>query len=115
MTTAPVKIYLQLDIENDQPLEDATWCHDRIEDYDTAYVRADITDALAERCESLRADNERLRADAARYQFLRARDLDAIYAGGVFAGQTPQNVVLNGDDLDREIDAALAVSEACHG
>lgn len=36
MTTAPVKIYLQLDIENDQPLEDATWCHDRIEDYDTA-------------------------------------------------------------------------------
>lgn len=45
--------------------------------------------------------------DAARYRFLRERDLDAISAGGVFAGMTPKNVVLNGDDLDAAIDRAL--------
>lgn len=45
--------------------------------------------------------------DAARYRWLRARDLDTISRGGVFAGMTPQNIVLNGDDLDREIDAAM--------
>lgn len=45
--------------------------------------------------------------DAARYRWLRARDLETIHGGGVFAGMTPSNVVLNGDDLDREIDAAM--------
>ena len=47
--------------------------------------------------------------DAARYRWLRKRDLDAITKGGVFAGQTPQNIVLNGIDLDIEIDKRLAV------
>lgn len=51
---------------------------------------------------------ERLRKDAVRYQWLRARDLDVIDKGGVFAGMTPQNVILNGDDLDGAIDAAIA-------
>lgn len=46
--------------------------------------------------------------DAARYRWLRSRDLDTISKGGVFAGMTPQNVVLSGSDLDREIDAAMA-------
>ena len=50
---------------------------------------------------------ELLHADAARYQFLRGRDLNTIYMGGVFAGITPENVVLNGDDLDAAIDANL--------
>ena len=46
---------------------------------------------------------------AKRYAYLRERHLDAIKAGGVFAGMTPDNVVLNGDDLDAAIDAALAL------
>ena len=50
---------------------------------------------------------ERLRANAERYAFLRGRDLDTITAGGVFAGMTPRNVALNGEDLDEEVDAAM--------
>jgi hypothetical protein len=46
-------------------------------------------------------------ADAARYRFLRARDLDSIEKGGVFAGMS-QNIVLNEGDLDRAIDIAIA-------
>lgn len=49
----------------------------------------------------------RLAKDARRYRWLRERDLDAIHAGGVFAGQTPQNLVLNGEDLDGAVDAAI--------
>jgi hypothetical protein len=53
---------------------------------------------------------------ANRYRFLRARDLGAIREGGVFAGLTPDNVVLNGEDLDRAIDAAIAASKGTnHG
>ena len=50
---------------------------------------------------------ERLRTDAARYNFLRCRELDAITRGGVFAGMTPINIVLNGEDRDREVDAEM--------
>lgn len=45
--------------------------------------------------------------DAKRYRWLRERDLDTIEAGGVFAGKTPDNVVLAGDDLDEAIDHAM--------
>ena len=55
-------------------------------------------------------DDLQLKAD--RYDFLRDRDLDAIKTGGVFAGKTPDNIVLNGDDLDAAIDAALAAQQA---
>lgn len=48
------------------------------------------------------------KANDARYRYLRERNLDAISKGGVFAGKTPDNVVLNLDDLDRAIDIALA-------
>ena len=51
------------------------------------------------------------RIDAARYQWLRERDLETISRGGVFAGKTPDNVILNGDDLDRAIDAAIAAGK----
>lgn len=44
---------------------------------------------------------------AKRYAWLRARDLDTVHEGGVFAGLTPSNVVLNGADLDEAIDAAM--------
>lgn len=49
---APARIWLQLDLENDQPLEDATWCVGQIEDYDTEYRRADLppTPSEAMRC-----------------------------------------------------------------
>ncbi|EMU5678763.1 hypothetical protein KUC62_28210 [Pseudomonas aeruginosa] len=52
------------------------------------------------------AEVERLRTDAARYRWLRERDLETISRGGVFAGMTPENIVLNLEDLDAEIDAA---------
>lgn len=50
--------------------------------------------------------------DAKRYRWLRQRDLETIGVGGVFAGMTPENIVLNGDDLDNAIDAALAKAGA---
>lgn len=53
------------------------------------------------------AEVEHLRKDAARYRWLRERDLETIRQGGVFAGMTPENIVLNQEDLDAEIDAAL--------
>ena len=47
--------------------------------------------------------------DASRYRYLRDRDLDTIKHGGVFAGKTPDNIVLNGADLDEAIDKALKI------
>lgn len=44
---------------------------------------------------------------AKRYAWLRERDLNAVHEGGVFAGMTPLNVVLNGTDLDEAIDAGM--------
>ena len=49
--------------------------------------------------------------NANRYLWLRARDLDTITCGGVFAGLTPDNLVLNGEDLDAAVDAALAAQQ----
>lgn len=46
--------------------------------------------------------------DAERYRWLRSRDLETISQGGVFAGMTPQNVILNEEDLDEAVDAAIA-------
>ena len=48
----------------------------------------------------------RMAKDAARYRWLRERDFETISRGGVFAGMTPENIVLNQEDLDAEIDAA---------
>ena len=45
--------------------------------------------------------------DAMRYRWLRSRSLTTIHDGGVFAGVTPDNIVLNGDDLDSAIDKAI--------
>ena len=50
------------------------------------------------------------RRDAARYRWLRSRDLDAVHSGGVFVGKTPDNLVLNLEDCDAAIDAALALA-----
>lgn len=58
---------------------------------------------------------EREYVDAARYRWLRERDLDAIGMGGVFAGMTPDNVVLNEEDLDEAIDRAMSLENARRG
>ena len=52
-----------------------------------------------------------VKTDAMRYRHLRHKDVDTIYSGGVFAGQTPQNYVLNKDDLDKAIDAEMAIKK----
>lgn len=49
-----------------------------------------------------------IKTDAMRYRHLRHKDVDTVYSGGVFAGQTPQNYVLNKEDLDQAIDAEMA-------
>jgi len=58
--------------------------------------------------DKLRVEVEALRKDAERYRWLRSRDLDTISQGGVFAGLTPQNMVLNEETLDEAIDAAMS-------
>ena len=45
--------------------------------------------------------------DAERYRWLRGRNLEAIHQGGVFAGITPENMVVNGVDLDAAVDSAI--------
>ena len=45
--------------------------------------------------------------DAVRYRKLRAVDINTIHKGGVFAGLTPDNVVINGEDLDIAVDLLL--------
>ena len=45
--------------------------------------------------------------DALRYRYLRERDLDTISKGGIFAGSTPDNMILNGIDLDCAVDRAI--------
>lgn len=64
-----------------------------------------------EKISTLKQENKRLAVFENRYQFLRNADIDAIYKGGIFAGQTPENLVINGQDLDDAIDKAL--SEYC--
>ena len=61
--------------------------------------------ALANLEEALAEDR-----DAERYRWLRSRNVDAIKSGGIFAGLTPENVVLTGEELDHAIDAAKAAT-----
>ncbi|MFV3290154.1 hypothetical protein ACNFBR_15585 [Pseudomonas sp. NY11955] len=72
-------------------------------------------------CDQLQADlTERdqqidaLSMDAGRYRWLRSRDLETISKGGVFAGLTPDNLVLNEETLDHAIDAAMAKPKCRH-
>lgn len=55
-----------------------------------------------------RREREAEAADARRYRYLRSRDLNAVHRGGLFAGKTPENIVINGVDLDRRCDVAIA-------
>lgn len=56
----------------------------------------------------LAAENDALRKDAERYRVLRQADVDTIHNGGLFAGLTPDNIVITGHDLDRRTDAVIA-------
>jgi len=69
-------------------------------DMSPSFSEQDILDLIAE--------NQSLRTDAERYRWLRSRDLETIAQGGVFAGMTPQNMVLNEETLDEAVDAAIA-------
>ena len=71
-----------------------------------------LSTALAERDAKIAELEEQawqLKADAYRYRWLRERDLDTIHKGGVFAGSTPRNVVINGEDLDWAVDEARGI------
>lgn len=46
--------------------------------------------------------------DVNRYHHLRSKSLDTIEKGGVFAGLTPDNAILNGKDLDDAIDKEMS-------
>ena len=48
---------------------------------------------------------QEMRDYAIRYAIIRNAPLNAIKDGGVFAGKTPENLVINGEDLDAAIDA----------
>lgn len=54
------------------------------------------------------AELSELIAGNARYVYLRTRDIESISKGGIFAGKTPDNIVLNGSDLDVAVDAGIA-------
>lgn len=69
---------------------------------------ARIVELDAQLAEATKPTQQGLEKDAARYRWLRERDLETVHKGGVFAGMTPENYVLNGADLDAAIDAALA-------
>jgi len=51
-----------------------------------------------------------MRDYAVRYAILRNAPIDAIRAGGVFAGKTPDNVVINGEHLDAAVDALRGIT-----
>lgn len=57
---------------------------------------------------ALIAENEALRRNADRYLVLRQADVDTIQNGGLFAGLTPDNIVINGNHLDEATDAVIA-------
>jgi hypothetical protein len=68
------------------------------------------TEILGLTPEAARAGLERSKTnaeDAERYRHLRTRDLGSIHSGGVFAGLTPDNLILNGHSLDSAIDKQI--------
>lgn len=60
-------------------------------------------------------EREASERDAKRYRWLRTRDLDTISKGGVFAGMTPDNIVLNEEDLDQAVDVAMTEEQVRRG
>lgn len=93
----------------------------------SSWVRGDLTaPTTPEQCHAaiqrqerviaeLRKRLEAAQKDAQRYQWLRSKDLETIDKGGVFAGQTPENVLLNEEDLDEYIDSEMRQSASQEG
>lgn len=73
---------------------------------DYGYVSHNLRAAEGEEAEIAR--------DAVRYQYLRSKDFGTIKEGGIFVGRTPDNIVINGDDLDAAVDAAIRDAIAPH-
>jgi len=83
---------------------------DRVQAITAPHARADVQDALT--FEQRMSDWQHGDAlDAERYRWLRSRDLETIRQGGVFAGMTPENIILNEEDLDQAVDAAIAAAK----
>lgn len=72
----------------------------RLSEKDAARLRVFMDECNSQAC------------DAKRYRWLWNRDLDTIKKGGVFAGMVPENVVINGKDLDMAIDESMSKLEA---
>jgi hypothetical protein len=85
-------------------IERLTWARDNA--LKMTAIAVETAGEQSARAEAAEQQVRDMMEDAERYQYLRTRDLDTIEQGGVFAGLTPNNVVLNGDDLDVAIDAA---------
>lgn len=62
--------------------------------------------------ERLVDEAESLRQNADRYLVLRQADVDTVHTGGLFAGLVPENMVINGEDLDQRADAAIEEQRA---
>lgn len=75
------------------------------------YEAQNIVDAAQHEINDLKAENESLRADAERYRALRRADIDTIQNGGLFVGLVPENIVINGHDLDYRCDALISSPE----
>lgn len=67
-----------------------------------------LKDGVSMTVDEIVSELNQLTAEANRYRYLRAADIDAVHKGGVFAGKTPENLVINGVDLDEEIDVLLS-------
>jgi hypothetical protein len=83
-----------------------------IRDYGQAIFSFEDVQEIISTLELGREKQLALEADAARYRYLRSRDLDTIHQGGIFAGEVPANVVINGDYVDAAIDAARGAAPA---
>lgn len=86
-------------------MEECDAIPDGIEDWAVDIINACQLEAQADDTTAL---------NAARYIYLRERDLETISKGGVFVGMTPDYVVLNGEDLDKAVDAGRAGRQREH-
>lgn len=76
------------------------------------YQQSEDNDELLDRVLQLSNENEALTKNANRYLVLRQADVDTIQNGGLFAGLVPENLVINGEDLDRRTDAVIEEQRA---
>lgn len=76
------------------------------------YQQSEENDELLDQVLQLSNENKALAKNADRYLVLRQADVDTIQNGGLFAGLTPDNLVINGEDLDRRTDAVIEEQRA---